>query len=153
MRDRVVTNYIRRLSIQNKKKWSQDRAMGDRTNQKWMRGFYFIYDWWSLSSADSLHLHVVLHEWLAFYSFLGFLNIYQSGVLTVLAWLVPHETAAISVQVLWTPYNHAPCHFMQSHTCKVYACLAVTCHLRFWQDDLDLLCAAVVTRGVKRIQK
>ena len=75
-----------------------------------------------------------------------FLNI-QSGVLTALAWLVPHETAAISAQVLCTPYNHAPCHFMQSHIRKVYACLAVTCHLHFWQNDRDLLCATAVTRG------
>ena len=59
--------------------------------------------------------------------------------------LVPHETAAILVQVLCTPYNHAPCHFMQSHTRKVYLCLAVTCHLHFWQNDLDLLCATVVS--------
>ena len=31
-----------------------------------------------------------------------------------LTWLVPHETAAISVQVLCAPYNHAPCHFTQT---------------------------------------
>ena len=30
---------------------------------------------------------------------------------------------------------------------KVYACLAVTCHLHFWQNDLDFLRATVVTRG------
>ena len=65
----------------------------------------------------------------------------------VLAWLVPHETAAISVQVLYTPYNHTPCHFMQSHIRKVYACLAVTCHLHLRQNDQDLLCVTVVTRG------
>ena len=76
-----------------------------------------------------------------------FLNIHQSGVLTALAWLVPHETAAVLAQVLCTPYNHAPCHFMQSHLSKVYACLAVTCHLHFWQNDRDLLRATVVTRG------
>ena len=69
------------------------------------------------------------------------------GVLAALAWLVPHETATISVQVLCTPYNHAPCHFMQSHIRKVYACLAVTCHLHFWQNDQDLLRATVVTQG------
>ena len=67
-----------------------------------------------------------------------FLNIHRSGILTVLAWLVPHETAAISAQVLCTPYNHAPCHFMQSHMRKVYACLAVTRHLHVWQNDRDL---------------
>ena len=76
-----------------------------------------------------------------------FLNIHRSGVLTALAWLVPHETAAISARVLCTPYNHAPCHFMQSHIRKVYACLAVTCHLHFWQNDRGLLRATVVTRG------
>ena len=36
---------------------------------------------------------------------------------------------------------------MQSHIRKVYACLAVTCHLHFWQNDRDLLRATVVTRG------
>ena len=60
---------------------------------------------------------------------------------------MPYEIAAVSAQVLCTPYNHAPSHFMQSHTRKVYACLAVTCHLRFGQNDRDLLRAAAVTRG------
>ena len=36
---------------------------------------------------------------------------------------------------------------MQSHICKVYACLAVTCHLPFWQNDQDRLRATAVTRG------
>ena len=76
-----------------------------------------------------------------------FLNSHRSGVLTALAWLVPHETAAVLAQVLCTPYSHAPCHFMQSHICKVYVCLAVTCHLHFWQNDRDLLRATAVTRG------
>ena len=48
------------------------------------------------------------------------------------------------------PYNHAPCHFMQSHIRKVYACLAVICHLHFWQNDRDLLRATAVTRGWNR---
>ena len=30
---------------------------------------------------------------------------------------------------------------------KVYACLAVTCHPHFWQNDRDFLRATVVTRG------
>ena len=80
----------------------------------------------------------------------AFLNIHRSGVLTALAWLVPQESAARESQfrrVLCTPYNHAPCHFMQSHIHKVYACLAVTCHLRFWQNDRGLLRATAVKRG------
>ena len=79
-----------------------------------------------------------------------FLNIHRSGVLTVLAWLVPQESAARESQsrrILCTPYNHAPCHFMQSHIRKVYACLAVSCHLHFWQNDRGLLRATAVTRG------
>ena len=77
--------------------------------------------------------------------FLFLFYIHQSGVPTALAWLVPHETAAVSAQVLCTPYNHTPCHFMQSHILKVYACLAVACHLHFWQNDQDHLCATEVT--------
>ena len=87
---------------------------------------------------------MILHEWIAFYS--AVLNIHRSGVLTALAWLVPQESAAReskSRRVLCTPYNHAPCHFMQSHIRKVYACLAVTCHLHFWQNDRGLLRATV----------
>ena len=57
-----------------------------------------------------------------------------------------HMRLLPSRRVLCTPYNHAPCHFMQSHIRKVYACLAVTCHLRFWQNDRGLLRATAVTR-------
>ena len=52
-----------------------------------------------------------------------------------------------SLRVPCTPYNHAPCHFMQNHIRKVYACLAVTCHLHFWQNDRGLLRATAATRG------
>ena len=52
-----------------------------------------------------------------------------------------------SRRVLCTPYNRAPCHFMQNHICHVHACLAVTCHLHFWQNDRNLLRATAVTRG------
>ena len=51
-----------------------------------------------------------------------------------------------SGRVLCTPYNHAPCHFTQSHIRKVHACLAVTCYLHFWQNDRDLLRTTAVTR-------
>ena len=148
-----------------------------------------LYCCWSLlysailrSRADSLHSHVILHEWLVFYTgffVVCFLNIHRSGVLIALAaWLVPRETAAwlkccftstetvgllgmrahlvhtswaLELQpfrrVLCTPYSYAPCLFMQSHIRKVRACLAVTCHLHFWQNDRDLLRASAVTRG------
>ena len=62
---------------------------------------------------------------------------------------MPHETAAISARSV---YTIQPCHFMQRHIRKVYACLAVTCHLHFWQNDRDLLRATAVTRGWKGYQ-
>ena len=121
-------------------------ACNERQVSQWQRWWWLLlYSAVLHSQTDSLCLHVTLYEWLAFYSV--FLNIHWSGVLTALAWLVPRETAAISAQVLWTPYNHAARHFVQSHICTVYVCLAVTCHLHFWQDDWDLVCATAVTRG------
>ena len=66
----------------------------------------------------------------------------------VVAWLVLRETAAVSAQVLCTPFTHAPVYsyFNQIHTGRVHVCLAVTCHLHFWQNDRDLPRAAAVTR-------
>ena len=36
---------------------------------------------------------------------------------------------------------------MEGHIHRVHTCLAVTCHLHFWQNDRDLLRATVVTWG------
>ena len=60
----------------------------------------FLYSTILRFRANSLRSHVILHEWIAFYS--AFLNIHRSGVLTALAWLVPHETAAISARSVYT---------------------------------------------------
>ena len=46
MRDRMLTNYIRkRLSMQNEKNKFQDRALGDPASQKRRRSFYFIHSY------------------------------------------------------------------------------------------------------------
>ena len=58
-----------------------------------------------------------------------------------------HMKSLLSWRVLCTPYNHAPCLFMQSHVRHVHACLAVTCHLHFWQNGRGLLRANAVTWG------
>ena len=114
------------------------------------------YYYWSLlhstilrSRADSLHSHVILHEWIAFYS--------AFWISTKVVYLQQshgwcHMKLLPSRHILCTPDNHAPCHFMQSHVHKVYACLAVTCHLRFWQNDRNLLRATAVTQGWNRYQ-
>ena len=66
----------------------------------------------------------------------------------VVTWLVPRETAAFSVRYACTIQ---PCiisrHFKQSHILRVHVCLVVTCLLHFWQNDRDLLRAAVGARG------
>ena len=46
--------------------------------------------------------------------------------------------------------TNAEARFNKIHIRKVYACLAVTCHLHFWQNDRDFLRATVVTRGWNR---
>ena len=46
------------------------------------------------------------------------------------------------------PCTSLQCHFIQSHIGRVYASLAVTCHLHFWQNDPDHLRATAVTRNL-----
>ena len=43
--------------------------------------------------------------------------------------------------------TNAEARFNKIHIRKVCACLAVTCHLHFWQNDRDFLRATAVTRG------
>ena len=102
---------------------------------------------------------------------------HRSGVLTalfVVIWLVPRETAGVSVgaSYVYTIHqftvslhlNHigsvcvcvcvcvCMCVCVCVHAC-VRACvrararLAVTCHLHFWQNDRDLLRATAVAQG------
>ena len=107
------------------------------------------------SQADTLHLHVIVHEWLAFYiNYSAFLYIHR-GVLTsysavwkLLSWC--HTSAAISAHSV---YTIQPCtvshHFMQSLIHRVHRCLTATCHLHFWQNDQDLLHATDVTHKTR----
>ena len=43
--------------------------------------------------------------------------------------------------------TNAEARFNIIHIRKVYACLAVTCHLHLWRNDRGLLRATAVTRG------
>ena len=69
----------------------------------------------------------------------------RSSVLTALAWLVPYETAAVSMQVLCTAYNHVPCHFMQSHINRTSAGVSLG---RAALRGLVTLCRTAVCRDV-----
>ena len=44
-------------------------------------------------------------------------------------------------------------HFIRSHMRRVLVCLAVTCHLHFWQNVRDVLRATAVTRGWNEYRK
>ena len=67
---------------------------------------------------------------------------------STVTWVMPHATTAVLARSVHTiqPCTMS-CHFMQNNILRVHTCLAVTCHLHFWQNDWDLLCATVVTQG------
>ena len=94
------------------------------------------------SRADSLHSHVILHEWIAFYG--AFFNIHRSGVLTALAWLVPHKTAAISARSV---YTIQPCTMSLHAKPHTQGACVFSCNLPPAQNDRGLLRATAVTRG------
>ena len=115
------------------------------------------WNWWSLIALFSALLSRLTSlawgsTWVT--SFIArFLNIHRSGVLTAVAWLVPHETAAVSAQILCTPYNHAPCHFMQSHIRNgvcVFSCNLPPALLAEWPGSFTCYCG---NTGVERIPK
>ena len=57
----------------------------------------------------------------------------------VVIWLVPRESAAVSARSVYTIQACTMSrHFMRSHLRRVHACLAVSGHLHFWQNDWDL---------------
>ena len=49
-----------------------------------------------------------------------------------------------------TAAQSAHYNFVRSTSSRMYACLGVTCHLHFWQNDRDLLHATAVTRVCNR---
>ena len=51
------------------------------------------------------------------------------------------------------PCSSLQCHFIWTHIHRVHVCLAITCHLHFWQNDGDLLWTTAVTWGWNIYQK
>ena len=56
----------------------------------------------------------------------------------VVTWLVPHETAAVLAHSVHTntTMHHVTSLHAKPYIHRVHACLAVTCHLHYWQNDL-----------------
>ena len=94
---------------------------------------------------QTLCSHVILQEWLVFYSAFEYPPKWCTYSTDR---LVPCETAAILARSV---YTIQPCtmslHANPHIICRMHACLVVICHLHFWQNDQDLLHATVVTRG------
>ena len=125
---------------------------------------------WTPGSLMLLFFVVVDHFYIALFSALeqthcAHVLFYTSDLLFIARFWISTEVVYLqhwhcwchmkllpSWRVLCTPYYHAPCHFIKSHTHKMHACLAATCHLHFWQNDQDLLRATAVTQGVKQLQ-
>ena len=110
--------------------------------------FYIVL----LSTLRQTHcILVVAHDskWLtvSFYSVFGMsIAVVYSRCCLVVIWLVPPETAVVLVHSLYTIQpGTASHHFMHGRMHRVHECLALTCHLHFWQNDQDLLCATGVT--------
>ena len=79
----------------------------------------------------------------------GVLNIHQSGYSTV--WLF-YGWCHVKLSQCRFCVHHATMHqftvsFIWSCICKIHVCLALTCHLHFWQNDWDLLHATEVTQS------
>ena len=80
--------------------------------------------------------------------FLTFIEVVYLQRCLLVTWLVPRETAAVSALSLYTIQSCTMSrHLMQNRVRRVHACLAVNCHLHFWQNDRDLLPATAVTQG------
>ena len=73
----------------------------------------------------------------------------------VVTWLVPRKTAAVSAQVLCTPYNHAPVNAVTLlKVGREHVCLAViTCHLHFGQNERGSFMCYCSNMEVERIPK
>ena len=91
----------------------------------------------------TLTSHLILNEWLDFFDF--FFN------LAVATWNCD-RLGARSVYTI-QPCTSLRYHFMQSYIHRVHACLAVTCHLHFWQNDRYHFTCYCGNMELERIQK
>ena len=72
---------------------------------------------------------------------------YYYYFLNLILWLLLLSWCLMSSDVIWHIRDKLWPMPKHGSIRKVYACLAVTCHLHFWQNDRDFLRATVVTRG------
>ena len=119
----------------------------------------FIQCYSPLSSRLTHHCTLVAcdFKWVTVTFYSVFLNIHRSGVLTALfgcyiagaMWNCCHLSAFC--------VHHTTMHHVTSlhanYVCRMHVCLTVTCHHHFWQNDRDILCATVETRGMLNLPR
>ena len=100
------------------------------------------------SASKQTHCDLVVCYWMSDSSFTQHVKsgdrtvqLYMAGATWICCCL--GTCSAYTIQ----PLTSLLCHFIQSYICMVYMCLAVTCHLQFWQNDWDVLRATAVTWG------
>ena len=94
------------------------------------------------------HIHVCVHHLMVY---VHHILVYVHHILVCVHHILVyvHHILVYVLTALFSRYvtdNHAPCHFIPKHVRTMHACLAVTCHLHFWQNDRDLFRASAVTR-------
>ena len=97
-----------------------------------------------------MHLsHVILKEWRQTFLWHIFEYPYTGGVLTLQHCWLWHGCCCFGAHSVSTiqPCTSLQCHSTPSQVHRVHVCLAVICHLHFWQNDRHLLYATVVTLG------
>ena len=78
------------------------------------------------------------------------LNIHRSGCTALFGCYMAGATRNCCHRGTHSVYTLQPCTILQCYFIRSNigcTCLAVTCHLHFWQNDQDHLRATVVTRG------
>ena len=102
------------------------------------------------SRADSLRSICDSTQVNIFYS--AFLNISQSGVLTALTWLVPHDTAAVSARSVYTIQPCTMSLYAKPHTWGtcVFNCNLPSALLEEWPGSFTCYCG---NTAVERIPK
>ena len=100
----------------------------------------------SLTGNKAFIHHTITHDFIVWYIPTEVVHVQRCLVVT---WLAPRKPAQCRLGAFCVHHTTMSRHFMQCHICRVppHACLAVTCHLHFWQTDRDLLRATAVTGG------
>ena len=133
--------------------WLSFRTEQDLVDCCFCSQLIYIYCYSLLSSILNVHMsHVILKGWL--YPFIAhIINIHGNGVLVALCGccMAGATCELLPLQRMFCVYTIQPCtrlqfHFIRSHIDRVCACLAVTCHLHFWQNDRDLLRATATKK-------